>query len=82
MYSLSPAAVQLRELHRQDLLEAAARERLARTVVSGIPPQCLVQGSSSSVGASRRSEALSRLAVLVRLAATHGRPLYRVVPWS
>ncbi len=81
----TPAAVHLRELHRQELLDVAAQERLASTTASATPRQRTKEGISTSIEASVRSEVVSRLSLLgrfARVATTTGRPLMRPSPWS
>jgi hypothetical protein len=85
MNPMTPAAVQFRELHRQELLETAAREHLALAAVPRTRPQIPLHVSLSVVAASVRSEVISRLSLLgqfARVATTTGRPLSRASPWN
>ena len=85
MDMMTPAAVHIRELHRQELMEMAARERLVATAVPGATAQNALKANPSSVAVSVRSEIVSRLSLVAwfaRVAATTGRPLSRSSLWS
>ena len=85
MDMMTPAAVHIRELHRQELLDMAARERLAGTAMTGTTAQHALKANPSSVAVSVRSEIVSRLSLVAgfaRVAATTGRPLSRSSLWS
>jgi hypothetical protein len=79
-----PASVRIRQLHHQELLETAARERLLNSAVSGTTPGIVARVSSGSVAASLRSRRISRVLLLewfARVAAITRQPLYRSSLW-
>jgi hypothetical protein len=81
---MMPAPIRIRQLHHQELLETAARERLLSTAVSGTTPGIVLRVSPGSVAASLRSRRISCLSLpewFACVAAITRQPLFGSSPW-